>query len=152
MPCCFLSFLCFFCFQSFLSFVNFLYFLFSLFSLFRWYSGNLRQHSIKGDFFSRKGSKCFTAQPLEFNPFLSVSHQSKALYNFYKRGQCLIVEHNIGLEYPYSFLCFLSFLRLSLLSQFSQFLQLSLFSQFSQFFLLFQFFKVFSVSQFSEHY
>ena len=32
-------------------------------------------------------------------PFLNVLHQNKALHNFCKRGQCLIVERNIGLEY-----------------------------------------------------
>ena len=32
-------------------------------------------------------------------PFLSVLHQNKALHSFCKRGQCSIVEHNIGLEY-----------------------------------------------------
>ena len=32
-------------------------------------------------------------------PFLSVLHRNKALYNFLKRGQCSIVDRNIGLEY-----------------------------------------------------
>ena len=32
-------------------------------------------------------------------PFLSVLHQNKALHNFRKRVQRLIVERNIGLEY-----------------------------------------------------
>ena len=56
------------------------------------YSRNIGQHSI----LARKGTKNFTPFPYSV-PFLSVLHQNKALYNFCKRGQCSIVEYNIGL-------------------------------------------------------
>ena len=47
--------------------------------------------------FLKKGSQNFIT-PYS-TPSLSVLHQNKVLYNFHKRGQRLIVEHNIGLEY-----------------------------------------------------
>ena len=46
----------------------------------------------------QKGTKKFHLPPLSI-PFLSLLHETKALYNFYKRVQCSIVKHNIGLEY-----------------------------------------------------
>ena len=66
----------------------------------RGYSRNLGQHSNlarKKRYFLKKGTKNVT--PLYLIPFLSLLHQNKALKNFWKRRQCLIVEHNIGLEY-----------------------------------------------------
>ena len=47
-------------------------------------------------------------------PFLSFSHQNKALHGFRKRGQRLIVEHNIGLEYTLMIACKIFFILLSL--------------------------------------
>ena len=46
----------------------------------------------------KKGHQKFHRLPYSI-PFLSFLHQNKALYNFCKRGQRLIVECNIGLEY-----------------------------------------------------
>ena len=59
--------------------------------LVRAYSRNLGQHLIfigeKGHFLKKGHQKfCFL-------------RRNKALYNFHKRGQCLIVERDIGLEY-----------------------------------------------------
>ena len=64
---------------------------------FRAYSRTLGQRSI----LARKSTKNFTSPPHPslFNPFLSVLHRNKALYNFHKRGQRSILELNIGLEY-----------------------------------------------------
>ena len=63
-------------------------------------SRNLGQHSVlakKGTFLKKRHQKF---HPTSYSiPFLSVLHQNKVLYNFHKRGQHLIVEHNIGLEY-----------------------------------------------------
>ena len=48
--------------------------------------------------FLKKGHQKFHPLPYSI-PVLSVLHRNKALYNFHKRGQHLIVECNIGLEY-----------------------------------------------------
>ena len=51
----------------------------------------------KSHFFEKRHQKF---HPTSYSiSFLSVLHQNKVLYNFHKRGQRLIVEHNIGLEY-----------------------------------------------------
>ena len=50
----------------------------------------------KGHSFLKKGTKNFIT-PYSI-PFLSVSHKNKAFYNFRKKGQHSIVEHNISLE------------------------------------------------------
>ena len=72
----------------------------------RAYSRNLGQHSIlarkgnfyeKGHFFKKRTPK-IPPTPYSIS-FLSVLHQNKALHNFHKRGQHLIVERNTGLEY-----------------------------------------------------
>ena len=46
----------------------------------------------------KKRLKKFHHQPYSI-PFPCVLHQHKASHNFCKRGQHLIVEHNVGLEY-----------------------------------------------------
>ena len=48
--------------------------------------------------FLKKGHQQFYPIPYSI-PFISVLHRNKALYNFRKRWQHSIVEHNIGLEY-----------------------------------------------------
>ena len=60
-------------------------------------SGNIGQCPIlarKGTFFEKKKKKKSTKSyiPANPNPFPSVFHQSKALHNFQKRGQLLIVR------------------------------------------------------------
>ena len=64
---------------------------------FKAYSRTLGQRSI----LARKSTKNFTSRPHPslFNSFLSVLHRNKALYNFHKREQRSILDHNIGLEY-----------------------------------------------------
>ena len=56
----------------------------------RGFSRNLVQHLI----LARKGQK----SPYSIS-FLIVLHQNKSSHHFCKRGQCLIVKPNIGLEY-----------------------------------------------------
>ena len=48
--------------------------------------------------FLKKGHQKYPRPPYSI-PFLSFSHQNKALYNFRKKGQRSIVERSIGLEY-----------------------------------------------------
>ena len=45
-----------------------------------------------------QGDQKFYSLPYSIS-FLNVLHQNKALYDFCKRGQCLIVERITGLEY-----------------------------------------------------
>ena len=51
----------------------------------------------KDTLFEERASK--SPPPPYSSPLLSVLHQKKALDTSHKRGQCSIVERNIGLEY-----------------------------------------------------
>ena len=74
-----------------------------LYKLVRTYSRNLRQRLIlarKDTFYEKRAPKISPPSPPPYSvSFLSVLHQNKALHNFCKRMKCLIVEHNMSLEY-----------------------------------------------------
>ena len=74
-----------------------------LYKLVRTYSRNLRQRLIlarKDTFYEKRAPKISPPSPSPYSvSFLSVLHQNKALHNFCKRMECLIVEHNMSLEY-----------------------------------------------------
>ena len=74
----------------------------------RAYSRKLGQHSIlaRNSTFLKKVHQKLS--PLSYSiPFLSVLYRNETLYNFCQRGQCSIVERNIGLEYALSMYFFL---------------------------------------------